>query len=75
MKDKISAKYLKRKIEFKDVCFAYPTMPQISIFDKFNLTIELGQKVAFVGHSGCGKSTIIQLIEKFYDVTAGELLK
>jgi ATP-binding cassette subfamily B (MDR/TAP) protein 1 len=65
---------MKGRIEFKNVCFAYPTMPKSIIFDKFNLTIEPGQKVAFVGHSGCGKSTIIQLIERFYDVTSGELL-
>jgi len=37
-------------------------------------TIEPGQKVAFVGFSGCGKSTIIQLIERFYDVISGEIL-
>jgi ATP-binding cassette subfamily B (MDR/TAP) protein 1 len=73
-KDKIAANSLKGKIEFKDVCFSYPTVPKAVIFDKFNITIEAGQKVAFVGPSGCGKSSIIQMIERFYDTTSGQVL-
>jgi ATP-binding cassette subfamily B (MDR/TAP) protein 1 len=73
-KDKTKANNLKGKIEFRDVCFSYPTMPNAVIFDKFNITIEAGQKVAFVGPSGCGKSSIIQMIERFYDTTSGQVL-
>jgi ATP-binding cassette subfamily B (MDR/TAP) protein 1 len=73
-KDKIKVTDLKGKVEFKNVSFEYPTMPNTPIFTNLNFTIEPGQKVAFVGHSGCGKSTIIQLIERFYDSTAGEIL-
>jgi ABC-type multidrug transport system fused ATPase/permease subunit len=48
--------------------------PNHLIFKNFNLVINPGQKAAFVGYSGCGKSTIIQLIERFYDVQEGQIL-
>jgi ATP-binding cassette subfamily B (MDR/TAP) protein 1 len=65
---------IKGKIEFKDVKFAYPSTPNQPIFNGLNFTIKPGQKIAFVGASGCGKSTIIQLISRFYDVNSGEIL-
>ena len=73
-KDKQFPKIFKGKIEFKNVTFAYPTKPQQIIFRKLSLLINPGQHVAFVGYSGCGKSSIIQLIERFYDVINGEIL-
>jgi ATP-binding cassette subfamily B (MDR/TAP) protein 1 len=73
-KNKISAENLKGKIEFKNVTFAYPTKPDQKILKNINLTIDIGKSAALVGYSGCGKSTIIQLIERFYDVTEGEIL-
>jgi len=73
-KNKKSAANLKGKIELKNVSFAYPTKPDQKILKNINLTIEEGKSAALVGYSGCGKSTIIQLIERFYDVTEGELL-
>jgi ATP-binding cassette subfamily B (MDR/TAP) protein 1 len=62
------------KIEFRNVKFAYPTRPENLIFSNLNFTIHPGQNVAFVGASGSGKSTIISLIERFYDVIEGEVL-
>ena len=65
---------IKGNIEFRNVTFAYPSTPNINVFNNFNLKIEAGKSVAFVGYSGCGKSTIIQLIERFYDVDSGEVV-
>lgn len=58
------------KIDLKDVSFKYPTR-DIMVFDHLNLTIEKGQYAAFVGASGCGKTTIISLLERFYDLQPG----
>ena len=63
---------LKGKIEFKDVVFEYKTGERV--LDKFNLTIQPGESLAFVGHTGAGKSTIAKLIERFYEFQGGELL-
>ena len=64
---------IKGKIEFKNVYFKYPTRNDY-VLKNFNATIDAGTKVAIVGISGSGKSTIIQLIERFYDVESGEIL-
>ena len=69
--NKISAKNIKGKIEFKNVTFAYPTKLNLNVLNGVNLCIEPGQSAALVGYSGCGKSTIIQLLERFYDVADG----
>ncbi|KAK4482118.1 hypothetical protein RD792_009257 [Penstemon davidsonii] len=61
-------------IELKDVCFSYPARPTEEIFNGFSLTIPHGTTVALVGQSGSGKSTVISLIERFYDPRAGEVL-
>ena len=66
-------KEIKGKIEFKNVSFKYPTREEY-ILQNFNMVIEPGQKAAIVGISGSGKSTIIQLLERFYDVTSGSIL-
>ena len=73
-KNKISAKDIKGKIEFKNVYFAYPTKPDQIVLKNLNFVIEPGQKVGLVGLSGSGKSTILHLIERFYDVFEGEIL-
>lgn len=62
------------EIKFKDVEFAYPTRPEVKVLNKFNITIKKGQKIALVGSSGCGKSTITQLLERFYDPDTGDIL-
>ena len=64
----------KGKIEFKNVTFAYPTRPQQNILKNLSLIVKPGEHAALVGFSGCGKSSIIQLIERFYDVNDGEIL-
>ena len=69
--NKISAKNIKGKIEFKNVTFAYPTKPDLNVLKGISFTIYPGQAAALVGYSGCGKSTIIQLLERFYDVQDG----
>lgn len=60
-------------IAFEDVHFAYPARPGVSALDGVSLTIAPGESVAFVGPSGAGKTTIIQLLQRFYDPQAGRI--
>ncbi|ESQ43858.1 hypothetical protein EUTSA_v10005750mg [Eutrema salsugineum] len=60
-------------IELKDVSFSYPARPEEQIFRGFSLSISSGSTVALVGQSGSGKSTVVSLIERFYDPLAGEV--
>jgi ATP-binding cassette subfamily B protein len=62
------------KIEFRDVTFRYPTRPDQSALEGFSLTIEPGETVALVGPSGAGKTTVLQLLLRFYDPQAGQIL-
>lgn len=59
-------------IELKNVDFHYPARPEVMVLTNFNLKVNGGQTVAVVGASGSGKSTIIALIERFYDPVAGQ---
>jgi ABC-type multidrug transport system fused ATPase/permease subunit len=61
------------RIELRDVFFKYPTR-DVSIFKGLNLTIEKGQFAALVGASGSGKTSIISLLERFYDISRGQIL-
>ncbi|CAF1200942.1 unnamed protein product, partial [Rotaria sordida] len=62
------------QLEFNGVHFIYPNRPESIILRNFKLKIQAGQQVALVGTSGSGKSTVIQLIERFYDANIGQLL-
>ena len=69
---KVSAANIKGKIELRHVYFAYPTRPENVILKDVSLVINPGEQAAFVGYSGSGKSTIIQLLNRFYDVEDGK---
>ncbi|KAI2799512.1 Pgp-2p [Blomia tropicalis] len=62
------------RLELQNIHFHYPTRPNIKVLNNFNLRINSGEIIALVGSSGCGKSTIIQLLQRFYDVEQGEIL-
>ncbi|PVH66499.1 hypothetical protein PAHAL_1G264000 [Panicum hallii] len=61
------------QVEFKDVQFCYPSRPESPVLVNFNLHVPAGSTVALVGGSGSGKSTVIALLERFYDPSAGEV--
>ena len=69
--DAQAARPFSRRIEFQNVNFAYAETP---VLKNINLTVEAGQMVALVGMSGVGKSTLVDLIPRFYDVNAGRIL-
>lgn len=69
--DAQAAKPFAHKIEFRNVDFAYSEAP---VLKNINLTVEAGQMVALVGMSGVGKSTLVDLIPRFYDVKSGAIL-
>jgi ABC transporter fused permease/ATP-binding protein len=62
------------KIEFDQVGFTYPTRPEVEVLKQVSFQIQPGEKVALAGHSGAGKSTVIQLLLRFYDVEKGQIL-
>ncbi|MBA0663484.1 hypothetical protein Goklo_003599, partial [Gossypium klotzschianum] len=62
------------EIELKDVYFRYPARPDVQIFAGFSLHVPSGTTVALVGQSGSGKSTVISLLERFYDPDSGQVL-
>ncbi|MEI7526948.1 MAG: ABC transporter ATP-binding protein [Mariniphaga sp.] len=67
----LSVKSFQRQIEYKDVVFRYL---EDDVLKKVNLTIPIGKTVALVGQSGSGKSTFVDLLPRFYDVSEGEIL-
>ncbi|MCQ2820943.1 MAG: ATP-binding cassette domain-containing protein, partial [archaeon] len=67
-KDKKSANGITGNIELRNVWFAYPTRPDQTILKGVTMKVDPGESIALVGYSGCGKSTIIQLIERYYDI-------
>lgn len=69
--DERKLKKIQGKIDIRKVDFAYPTRPQCPVLREFNLEVKAGASVGLVGRSGCGKSTVISLIQRFYDVDRG----
>ncbi|XP_042024698.1 ABC transporter B family member 19-like [Salvia splendens] len=61
-------------LELKKVTFAYPTRPNVAVLNNFSLKIRAGKMVALVGGSGSGKSTVVWLIQRFYDPKRGRVL-
>lgn len=62
-------------VEFKDIRFNYPSRPDMPIFRGLNLRVDKGETLALVGGSGCGKSTVVQLLERFYDPQEGRVVR
>ncbi len=67
--DAVELKDVKGKVELQNVSFSYA--PDQRLIENFNLAVEPGQRVAIVGPTGCGKTTIINLLMRFYDVKSG----
>lgn len=61
-------------IELKHVAFTYPNRPDVQIFKDLNLKVRAGRSLALVGASGSGKSSVIALLERFYDPTSGRVM-
>ncbi|XP_053743936.1 ATP-binding cassette, sub-family B (MDR/TAP), member 4 [Synchiropus splendidus] len=64
---------VKGNIEFKNIDFTYPSRPDVKILKNMSLTVKCGQTLALVGSSGCGKSTTVQLLQRFYDPQEGSV--
>lgn len=60
-------------INFQDVAFNYPNRPDVTVLKSLSFDIKSGQKIALVGSSGCGKSTSIGLLERFYNPKEGRI--
>ena len=60
-------------IDSKNVVFRYPSRPEIKVLNDICFSIKSGESIALVGQSGCGKSTIFQLLQRFYDYETGKL--
>jgi ATP-binding cassette subfamily B protein len=74
VKDKKDARELeieKGEVEFKNITFKYGTR---TLFKNLNLKVPKNKKIALVGHSGCGKTTLVKLLYRFYDVDSGQIL-
>jgi ABC-type multidrug transport system fused ATPase/permease subunit len=61
-------------IRLSHVTFSYPTRPDVAVLTDVSLRVTRGTQVALVGHSGCGKSTVIQLIQRLYEVDSGKVV-
>lgn len=60
-------------LQMREAEFSYPTRRDVQILNRLNLSIKTGESIALVGESGCGKSTVVQLIQRLYDLDSGSL--
>uniref|UniRef100_A0A3Q3W6X8 Uncharacterized protein n=1 Tax=Mola mola TaxID=94237 RepID=A0A3Q3W6X8_MOLML len=65
--------FIKGDIEFKNIHFNYPSRPDVKVLNNMSLNVTSGRTIALVGSSGCGKSTTIQLLQRFYDPLEGSI--
>lgn len=65
---------IKGKIEYKNVRFSYPSRPDVAVLKSISLHVKAGNKIALVGYSGGGKSTIVGLLMRYYKLSGGEIL-
>ena len=65
------AEDIQGQISFHNVSFQYPSRPEVSVLEKFNLEVAPGKVTALVGKSGCGKSTVASLLMRLYDPNEG----
>ena len=74
--DKIESEEVKGTLEVRDIEFSYPLKPNVEVLKgiSFSVDTDRNRVVAICGHSGCGKSTVISLIQRFYDPDAGSIL-
>jgi subfamily B ATP-binding cassette protein MsbA len=70
----VSVKAFQRDIRFEDVSFAYPDAPERGILKKVNFSVERGHAIALAGQSGAGKSSLVSLLPRIFDVTGGHIL-
>eukprot|EP00066_Takifugu_rubripes_P014676 XP_011603942.1 PREDICTED: multidrug resistance protein 1-like [Takifugu rubripes] len=71
--DGYKPEYIKGDIVFQNIHFSYPSRPEIKILNDMSFHVRNGQTIALVGSSGCGKSTTIQLLQRFYDPQKGSI--
>jgi ATP-binding cassette subfamily B protein len=71
-KDAVVLENVQGNVELKDVYFSYT--PEQKLIEHFNLAVKPGQRVAIVGPTGCGKTTLINLLMRFYDVSSGNIM-
>jgi ABC-type multidrug transport system fused ATPase/permease subunit len=72
--EKVQPLHIQGDIQFSNVRFAYPSRPDVEILKGISFDVRAGSKIALVGQSGAGKSTIVQLLMKFYNPLAGDIL-
>nr|QNH67871.1 ATP-binding cassette transporter subfamily B member 1-like protein X10 [Brachionus rotundiformis] len=71
--NKIKLNKIEKEISFKNVEFAYPQRSDLKVLSEINFSLPIGKTVAFCGSSGCGKTTILQLLLRFYDPNSGSI--